>query len=182
MKRLCAAALFALLAGCVSAPAPSCVRLAVDGWFCPLPPSALAPRGGTDLVTVRRGGTSRHYVGQLSVTPGRLTLALTNLAGVPLAVISWDGRKAQVQPATSRLKPGLMVALLELSLAPTETLRGALHGIVLSEHTNRGGAERRLSAGGTLVARAVTKHGVTQIDVPREAVTIRLRALEAGSE
>jgi len=177
MRRVAAAAVLAVLAGCATAPGPNCARLAFDGWFCPLPPAALAPRNGTDLVTVTRNGKSTHYVGQLSVTADALTLALSNLAGVPLATITWDGRSARVHPEKSGLKPKLMTALLEFTLVPPPRLRSALHGLSLDSRSGGGGTERRLRAGDKLIARALVRRDSTRIEVPRAQLSIVLRPL-----
>lgn len=175
MKRIPAFAIALLLAGCASAPAPNCVRLARNGWFCPLPPAALAPASGTDLVTVTRKGRTQHYLGQLVIGPQYLRLALASLAGVPLATITWDGHAARVRPAKSGLHPGLMTALLELTLAPPQALQRNLHGLTLRVRENRNGIVRTLRTATTLVARARTHGGVTRIEVPRARLTVRLQ-------
>ncbi len=165
------------LAACASAPGPNCVRLSARGFFCLLAPAALASQDGTDLVTVTRRGKAEHYVGQLSITPARIELALTSLAGVSLATVSWDGSAAKIRaPKGTRLDPRQLVALLELTLAPPDVLRSALHGLELSLVETAAGHERRLSADGKLVARAVAaQDGTTQIEVPRAALTLVLR-------
>ena len=129
------------------------------------------------MVTVTRGGKTTRYVGQLAVNSRTLTLALSNLAGVPLATITWDGASARVRPRKSGLRPLLMTALLEFTLAPPDRLRSRLHGLVLKTRTAGGASERRLSAGDTLVARALIRGGATRIDVPRGHLTVVLRPL-----
>lgn len=129
------------------------------------------------MVTVTRGVKVTHYVGQLAVDSRTLTLALSNLAGVPLATITWDGTSARVRPRESGLKPLLMTALLEFTLAPPERLRTRLHGLALKTRISGGREERRLSAGDKLVARAVTRGGVRRVDVPRGHLTVVLRPL-----
>lgn len=185
MRRCCRYLAFSAalaLAGCASAPGPNCVRLSANGFFCLLEPAALAPQSGTDLVAVTRRGKTEHYVGQLSVTPARLELALTNLAGVPLATLSWDGSRAQIRASKgSKLDPRRLTALLELTLAPPKALREALHGLEFSQAQTAAGHERRLAAGAALVARAVARRdGTTRIEVPRAGLTVVLRPLGAS--
>lgn len=185
MKRcnfLAVALISFMLAGCASAPGPNCVRLSENGFFCLLEPAALAPQSGTDLVAVTRRGKTEHYVGQLSVTPARLELALTNLAGVPLATLSWDGSRAEMRASKgSKLDPRRLTALLELTLAPPEALREALHGLEFSQAETAAGRERRLSAGGRLVARALKRQdGATRIEVARAGLLIVLRPVGSG--
>ncbi|MGH8273253.1 MAG: DUF3261 domain-containing protein [Gammaproteobacteria bacterium] len=172
-----------LVSGCVSAPGPHCARLAFNGWFCLLPPSALAPRNGTDLVTVTRDGKSERFVGQLSITSARLQLALTNLAGVPAATLTWDGIKAGIVAPKTKLDAERLTALLELTLAAPAELRPALHGLTLA--TSRTGLreERRLTSGTRLVARAVMMtSGVTHIEVPRVQLKITLKPLKHDAD
>ncbi len=168
------------LAGCASAPGPHCARLAYDGWFCLLAPSALAPRAGTALVTVTRHGDSRHYVGRLSITSARLDLALMNLAGAPAATLHWDGAEAGITaPPRASLDAQRLVALLELTLAAPARLRPALHGLTLSTARTEAGEERRIRTGSDLVAQAViAADGVTHIEVPRIHLEITLRLLK----
>ncbi|MGH8225698.1 MAG: DUF3261 domain-containing protein [Gammaproteobacteria bacterium] len=172
------------LAGCASAPGPNCVRLSARGFFCLLAPAALAPQSGTDLVTVTRRGKAEHYVGQLSITPARVELALTSLAGLSFATVSWNGSTAKIRaPKEMRLDPGQLVALLELTLASPDALRGALHNLELSLADTAAGRERRLSASGKLVARAVSAgDGTTRVEVPRAALVLALRPLASDGQ
>jgi hypothetical protein len=171
------------LAGCASAPGPNCARLAFNGWFCLLPPSALAAREGSDLVKVTRAGKSEHYLGRLSITPARLELALMNLAGVPAATLVWDGAKARIRApkkARAKLDPRQLAALLELTLAPPAKLHPALHGLALTVRHGVQGSRRRLSAGAKTVATAASAaNGVTRIAVPRVKLTIVLKPLKS---
>lgn len=177
MKRLAAAAALAAVAGCATAPVQSCVRLSAHGWFCPVLPRMLEPRTGTALVTVARAGKQVHYLGQLAVTDKTFTLALASLAGVPLVTVSWDGRRARLSPRDGSLKPGLMIALLQLTLAPRAVLDGALYGLRLSVDETAGGSTRRLTADGRLVALAYIGPAVTRIEVPKLGLAVILRPL-----
>ncbi|MDN5864525.1 MAG: DUF3261 domain-containing protein [Gammaproteobacteria bacterium] len=185
LYRLCPVALLAfMLAGCVSAPGPQCVRLAYDGWFCLLAPAALPAHEDTSLVSVSQNGTQKHFVGQLSITQNKMTLALFNLAGLPAATLHWDGQKATLRsPKKLAIEPKQLVALLELSLAAPETLRRALHGLTLSTAYTESGEERRLSDGSDLVARAVMNAtGVTHIEVPGMQLEIMLTPLKSNTD
>lgn len=175
----------AFVAGCASPPGPHCPRLSANGFFCLLAPAALPETNGTDLVTVTRAGETTHYVGRLAINAERLELALANLAGVPLAMLSWDGKAATIRAPRSKhgpkLDPERLTALLELTLAAPVALRSALHGLQFSiVRGGPAGGERRLAAGGKEVAKAVTTaQGATHISVPRLGLTIVLEPLPA---
>lgn len=174
----------ALVAGCATAPGPNCVRLSASGFFCLLPPAALPARDGTALVTVARKDVTRHFVGQLSITQRKLTLALYNLAGVPVATLHWDGRKAMIDaPEKPPMKARQLTALLELSLAKPTTLDKALYGLHLTTRAGATKQERRLRAGRTLVARAITsKEGNMHIRVPRLDLDITLEPVKKAAD
>lgn len=182
MRRTAVIASLALLAGCATAPGPSCVRLARSGWFCPLPPAALAPRVALRLVTVSHGGRSEHFLGQLATSEQQLTLALSSLAGIPLATVTWDGTRTATRPAKAPFRAGLITAMLELTLAPPAALRGALHGLHLSVTRTADGRERRLTTdGGALVAVARRHAGVERIEVPTARLTVTLAPVATSS-
>lgn len=168
MKRTSALLLLLLLAGCVSPPRARCVRLAAAGWFCPLPPAALAPTHRLDLIRLSHKGHTQQFIGQLVITHDSLRLALTNFAGIPLADIRWDGRKLQAFPAKTPFRPGLLVALIELTRAPAAVLRRALYGLKLSAYPLGSKTIRvlRSAAGGTPVARATIRGEWIRVVIP----------------
>ncbi len=182
MKRLAIFALASLLVSCATAPAPSCTRLASDGWFCPLPPWTLAPRRETDLVTVTYQGAVAHYVALLSITHDLLTLGLSNLAGIPLGAVTWNGRRARAHPGKNWLDPKLVTALLEFALAPQRALDGALHGLVFTKRGTALGSERRLVVHGDTIARAVAAPGVTLIEIPKAKLVIAIRPVKGAKQ
>lgn len=181
MKACFAIATLLLVASCASAPGSTCVRLSSSGWFCPLPPAALAPRTAAALVTVSRAHNVDQYLGQLVVTAHRLTLALTSLAGIPLATISWDGRQIEIRPKRSSFKPGLMTALLEFTIAPPSALQSNLHGLKLAIERTPTGSDRRVTSNGKLVVLAHLSSSATNISVPRMDLKITLEPVDGSS-
>ncbi|GEM_PF-3308243 len=161
--------LLLILAGCAGIPPRArCVRLASSGWFCPLPPAALAPSHGLELIRLWRKSRVQQFTGQLVINPASLRLALTNLAGIPLAEIHWDGRKLRAFPATTPFRPGLLVALIELIRAPAARLHRALYGLKLSEYQQGSETIRVLRSvpGGTPVARATIRGKWIRVTIP----------------
>ncbi|MGH8427307.1 MAG: DUF3261 domain-containing protein [Gammaproteobacteria bacterium] len=165
------------LGGCASAPTPSCARLALSGWFCPLPPDALAPRTGVALITVQQDTHKSVYVGQLAITATALRLALANPAGVPLATLVWDGSTASVNPSGTGLQPKLLLALLELTYTNPERLQSGLHGLSLDKVKTPAGARRMLRAEGAIVAVVEYSGENVRVNVPRAHLTVTIQPL-----
>lgn len=183
LRLIFAAGLIALVAGCVSAPGKNCVRLSYDGFFCLVPPAALPVRQGTALVTVSRKHSTHRFVGQLSITPKKMTLALYTLAGMPAATLHWNGRQARIDsPGKLAIEAPRLAALLELSLATPDTLDGALHGLTLTATRSGSKEDRRLMDGSNLVAGASsTADGSMHIHVPRHGLKITLKPVSTDA-
>ncbi|MBU6420831.1 MAG: DUF3261 domain-containing protein [Gammaproteobacteria bacterium] len=143
-----------LLAGCASLPpAPGCTRLGPDGVFCALPPAALPAVSATHLVTVTHAGESQSFIGRLQIDDRHLRLAGLSLFGTELFTLDYDGRQLTSHSAGGKLRPELLLAMLELTLAPAAELPPQLRNLSLSVSTEGQRQVRELTSHGRLVAR-----------------------------
>lgn len=147
-------ATLSLLAGCASLPStPGCTRLGQDGVFCALPPAALPAVSATHLVTVIHAGESQSFIGRLQIDAQHLRLAGLSLFGTELFTLDYDGRQLTSHSADSKLRPELLLAMLELTLAPAAELPPQLRNLRLSVSTEGARQVREFTSHGRLVAR-----------------------------
>ena len=143
-----------LLAGCASVPpAPGCVRLGRDGMFCALPPSALPAVSASHLVTVTHAGESQTFLGRLQIDAHHLRLAGLSLFGTTLFTLDYDGRQLTSHSAGGKLRPELLLAMLELAVAPAGELPPQLHDLTLTVSAAGDRQVRELWSRGRLIAR-----------------------------
>lgn len=146
--------LIAFAAACASLPkGPGCVQIGPRGAACLLPPAALPPVQAQHVVTVEHDGRKDAFLGQLGIDGQALRLAGASLFGTHLFSITWDGQAISVVPPREAMRPELILAMLQLALAPPERLRPQLHGLdlVVSDEAD-GGQSRELYQHGRLVA------------------------------
>lgn len=149
-----------LLAGCASVPpAPGCTRLGHDGVFCALPPSALPAASASHLVTVTHAGQSRTFLGRLQIDAHHLRLAGLSLFGTALFTLDYDGRQLTSHSAAGNLRPELLLAMLELTVAPAGELPPQLHDLTLTVSAAGDRQVRELWNQGRLVARIEKTRG-----------------------
>lgn len=149
-----------LLAGCASVPpAPGCTRLGHDGVFCALPPSALPAASASHLVTVTHAGQSRTFLGRLQIDAHHLRLAGLSLFGTALFTLDYDGRQLTSHSAAGNLRPELLLAMLELTVAPAGELPPQLHDLTLTVSAAGDRQVRELWNQGRLVARIEKARG-----------------------
>lgn len=147
-------ATLSLLAGCASPPpAPGCTRLGPDGVFCALPPAALPVVSATHLVTVTHAGESQSFIGRLQIDNRQLRLAGLSLFGPELFTLDYDGRQLVSHSVDRKLRPELLLAMLELTLAPAAELPPQLRNLTLNVSTEGQRQVRELTSHGRLVAR-----------------------------
>lgn len=147
-------ATLSLLAGCASLPStPGCTRLGQDGVFCALSPAALPAVSATHLVTVTHAGESQSFIGRLQIDARHLRLAGLSLFGTELFTLDYDGRQLISHSAGSKLRPELLLAMLELTLAPAAELPPQLRNLRLSVSTEGARQVREFTSHGRLVAR-----------------------------
>lgn len=149
-----------LLAGCASVPpAPGCTRLGHDGVFCALPPSALPAASASHLVTVTHASQSRTFLGRLQIDAHHLRLAGLSLFGTALFTLDYDGRQLTSHSAAGNLRPELLLAMLELTVAPAGELPPQLHDLTLTVSAAGDRQVRELWNQGRLVARIEKTRG-----------------------
>lgn len=155
-----------LLAGCASVPlAPGCMRLGRGGEFCPLPPAALPAMSGTQLVSVTHAGETQTFLGRLQIDSGHLRLAGLSLLGTELFTLAYDGQHVTGHAIQGGLHPELLVAMLELTLAPTAELPARLHGLSLSVSRSGSAQVREIREGSQVIAR-IKKPSEASPDTP----------------
>lgn len=175
--------LFGLLAGCASVPlAPGCLRLGRSGQFCPLPPAALPALNGTQLVSVTRDGESQTFLGRLQIDRDNLRLAGLSLFGTELFTLDYDGQHVSGHAVQGEWHPELLLAMLELTLAPAAELPPRLQGLALSVRASAARQVRELREGGHLIARiarpiTITADAPTEIMIPKANLTLRMTPL-----
>lgn len=146
--------MLSLLAGCASAPlVPGCLRLGRGGQFCPLPPAALPALSGTRLVKVTHQGQTQTFLGRLQLDAQHLRLAGLSLFGTELFTLDYDGNQITSHAVQGNLHPDLLLAMLELSLAPAAELPPRLTGLTLTVSSTGGRQIRELWESGHLLAR-----------------------------
>ena len=142
-----------LLAGCASVPlASGCTRLGQDGVFCALPPAALPAVSASHLVTVTHAGQSQTFLGRLQIDAHHLRLAGLSLFGTALFTLDYDGRQLASHSAVGNLRPELLLAVLELAVAPAGELPPQLHDLSLRVNTAGNRQVRELWNRGRLIA------------------------------
>lgn len=172
-----------LLAGCASLPlAPGCLRLGRNGEFCPLPPAALPALSGTQLVSVTHQGQTRTFLGRLQIDAHNLRLAGLSLFGTELFTLDYDGTHVSSHTAEGELHPELLLAMLELTLAPAEKLPPRLTGLTLTVSSAGGQQIRELWESGHLLARIEELTGApadapVHITVPPAGLSLQLTPL-----
>lgn len=190
MRIRAAILVFALLCGgCATLPSgPGCVKIGPAGAACLLPPAALPSVQAQHIVTVSHDGKQDTFLGQLSVDATALRLAGASLFGTHLFTITWDGATIVSVPANAKLRPDLIVAMLEFALADPELLRPRLHGLTLkTDHPVDGNEKREIFEHGHLVARIEIGDGPLakahlRISVPPAHLTLNLAPLtDAGA-
>jgi len=153
MKRLALLFLPLLLTGCATPLlGPGCTRFGRNGQLCLLPPSALPPVEGSHMVKVTHDGREDAFLGLLHIDSRKLELAGLSLFGTSLFDLNYDGTTVTSVPADSKLKPEMLVAMLELSLADPKLLQEHLHGLTLKTAADGGQEKRDLYEGDHLIA------------------------------
>lgn len=142
-------------AGCVTLPSrPGCVKIGPAGAICLLPPAALPAVQAQHVVRVGHDGKQETFLGRLSIDASALRLAGASLFGTHLFTISWDGASINATPANAKLRPDLVLAMLETALADPALLRPQLYGLTLKQGRGADGGEfRELHEHGHLVTR-----------------------------
>jgi len=182
--RWCGALLLTtLLAACASLPkSGDCVDFGGGGGLCLLPPSALPAVEAAHLVQFDHADQHESFIGHLHIDAASQRLAALSLFGSHLFTIAWDGHAVGGTNADAKLRPALLVAMLQLAVADPERLRTHLHGFTLTEQSQAGYSLRELSRHGRLAVR-IERHGATlatatlDISVPRAKLELHLKPL-----
>lgn len=177
--------LLAGLAGCATPIPPGCTRIGRDGAFCPLPPAQLPAVEGSRLVKVLHDGQEDDFMGLLKVDSGELRLAGFTLFGTSLFNLTYDGEKAVSVPDQGRLKPDILVAMLEFALADPALLQPRLQGLTLKLGTDQGGEVRDLYEKGTLIVHVERSAGPLadahiRIDIPPVKLSVEMAPMEGA--
>lgn len=180
--------LFLCCAGCamLSPTPPDCVKIGPVGAVCPLPPTALPAVQASHIVTITRGAEKQTFLGRLAIDSQALRLAGASLFGTHLFTITWDGHAIVSQPPEPKMRPDLVVAMLQLALADPAKMRPRLHRMVLKLARDGDSDVRELYEHGHLVAR-IERRGTPLatahlfIQIPQAGLTLRLDPLQTTS-
>ncbi|MDE1886881.1 MAG: DUF3261 domain-containing protein [Gammaproteobacteria bacterium] len=174
-----------LLTGCASVPlAPGCTRLGPDGVFCALPPAALPAVSANHVVRVTHAGQSQTFLGRLQIDAHHLRLAGLSLFGTTLFTLDYDGQQLTSHSAGGSLRPELLLAMLELTVAPARELPPQLHNLSLRVSTAGDRQVRALWNHGRLIARIEKSTGPLNqahisIVIPGAKLSLQLTPLDA---
>ncbi|MDN5869328.1 MAG: DUF3261 domain-containing protein [Nitrococcus sp.] len=175
-----------LMAGCASVRMPpkgsDCVRIGPSGLICLLAPAQLPAIDARHMVTVRRAEQSDTFLGRLRIDREALRLAGTSLFGAHLFTITWDGRRLVSAPADSKMRPRLMLAMLQVALADPGILEPHLYELELEVGHRRGAEARLLLEHGRLVTRIEIRgrqpaEATFDMKVPPAGLTLHLQPL-----
>ena len=178
--------MLSLLAGCASvSPAPGCARLGGHGRFCPLPPASLPTVSASHIVTVMRAGHSQTFIGRLQIDAHNLRLAGLSLFGTELFTLNYDGKHIASHSVYGDLHPDLLLAMLELALAPAAALPPQLHRLTFTVSSAGAGQVRELWESGRLIMRIQTTAGPLasaqiRITIPPAKLAMQLMPLTAS--
>ena len=167
-----------LCAGCASLPATDCLSIGRNGKFCPLAPAELPAIQVVDMIEFHHGGRRDVFLGQLQTDAGAIRFAATTLVGTSLFSITYNGNQLRIFPPHANLHADLLVAMLELSLAPRGILESHLYNLSLQVHADANSQVRELYEQGRLVAR-IALSGTTPgkmrvyVQLPLENIWIR---------
>lgn len=182
MRKLGAAALLTVLAGCATPLSPDCTRFGRDGQVCLLPPADLPKLDAVHLVTVTRDGRPDSFMGQLHIDDRTLRLAGSSLFGTGLFTLSYDGKLIQAQPDDPQLRAETLVVMLELALADPDTLKSRLHGLDLAVSETPQGEVRDISEAGHALVHILRGRGPLpaaplELDIPPLKVSVTMQPL-----
>ncbi len=173
-----------LLAGCASVPlAPGCTRFGHDGVFCALPPAALPAVSASHVVSVTHAGQSQTFLGRLQIDAHHLRLAGLSLFGTALFTLDYDGQQLTSHSTAGNLRPELLLAMLELTVAPAKELPPQLHNLSLRVRTAGDRQVRELWNQGRLIVRIEKSTGALNeahisIVIPPAKLSLQLTPLK----
>jgi hypothetical protein len=179
LRRAAFLLLLAALAACATPPPPGCTAIGRDGAFCPLPPAQLPQLEGNRLVKVTHDGKEDDFMGLLKIDSSELRLAGFTLFGTSLFNLTYDGAKAVSVPDQGRLKPDVLVAMLEFAVADPALLEPRLEGLSLKLGTDKGGETRDLYEKGKLIVHVERSAGPLadahlSIDIPPAKLSVEM--------
>jgi hypothetical protein len=129
---------------------PRCASLPGGGRYCLQPTTALAPFDAQQKIEVFVNGHRETLIVEIESDANGLRCVGLTPFGVKLMEVSYDNYSAKLAtPTDSRLDPALLVALLQLSLWPTNIVRSGLSAALILEETDNG--RRILSGDNTLL-------------------------------
>ncbi|HEV2331603.1 MAG TPA: DUF3261 domain-containing protein [Gammaproteobacteria bacterium] len=185
MRRLALLLLPLLFAGCATPLlGPGCTPFGRDGQLCLLPPAALPPLEGSHMVKVTHDGQEDAFLGLLHIDSRKLELAGFSLFGTSLFDLTYDGTTVTSVPVDSKLKPEMLVAMLELSLADPKLLQGRLHGLTLKTASDGNLEERDVYEGDELIVHLQRDlkpldQATLSIEIPPRGIKVEVTPLPA---
>ena len=185
LRRLAILLLLSGLAACATPIPPGCTAIGRDGAFCPLPPAELPVLEGSRLVKVLHDGQEDDFMGLLKIDPRELRLAGFSLFGTSLFNLTYDGDMAVSVPDQGRLRPDVLVAMLEFAVADPMLLQPRLQGLTLKLSTDKDGEVRDLYEKGKLIVHVERSAGPIadariRIDIPPVKLSVEMTPMEGA--
>ncbi|RJX30790.1 MAG: DUF3261 domain-containing protein [Oxalobacter sp.] len=185
-KLLCAIQTIAiafLLLSCMGKPENGCVTLPDKGIYCLQPTTTVPTFEASQYVEVTYKGRKENLLAEIeSSSSGLHFVGLTPL-GHKLLHINYNNREARAFTTPNKqLDPGLMVALVQLTLWPADAVRKGLKGNLTLEETHE---YRRLLKGRKTVI-AIRRFGSQlpydrlQISIPSAELALDIKTLDTS--
>jgi hypothetical protein len=181
LTALCLSALLAATA--CGGRDPRCANLPGGGRYCLQTTAEIAPFDVQQQVDVTFNGRRETMIFELEVDAGGMRLAGLTPFGQKLIQASYDNREARADTLPDdRLDPSLLLALLQITLWPADSVRAGLasRSMVLEE---REGMRRVLQDGNVLLAVGYTgslpPFGDMRIEFPAAHMKFDVKTLDA---
>jgi hypothetical protein len=148
LARMLTPALLLVIAACTERD-PRCPDLSGRGRYCLQPTTFVAPFEAQQKVDVTLNGRLEQMIVGIEVDADGMRLTGLTPFGQKLVQVSYDNRDVtSAMPPDARLNPALLVALLQLALWPTDTVRTGLSAPLTIVESY---SQRRIFAGDEMV-------------------------------
>ena len=167
------------LTGCASFNSSTpCVGFGPGAALCLLSPASLPAQTTVQIIAFKRGDDEQSFISQTEIDATSLRLVTSSLMGPTLFTVSYDGQRIVSQPADGPWRGDLLLATVEMALAPQAALGPALHGLTLRQQDFPGGYRRQVLRGVETVAQ-VEVNGTppsqsVRINIPSAHISVSL--------
>lgn len=163
------------LSACIQ-PKPGCTALPGGGQYCLQPTSAMQPFEVQQKVEATFKGRHETMITEIEVNPNTFNFVGLTPFGQKLVHISYDNQSVITKTVPDkRLDPTIMLALIQLSLWPAESVRMGLSKPLILEETDN---QRSIIAD----KQVIMQMHYTDNAVPHQALKVTLPTMEMTLE